>query len=391
MGRVRFATRADGPAERMTGFIAHLRLNGFVAGVDETAKAMDALGRLDVTDLAASRLALKTLLSGCREDWVRFDEVFDSYWSSGGRVRHETARQSRAGPDSRTTRRSLDLPGLSDQSGSPDMADNGTGEADGDGTGRLMASDIKALARRDLREFVSPEDIALAEAAAEQIANAIRDRHARRYRTGKGPVLDLRRTIRDSVRTSGEPIRLHRRHKPDRPAQLVALCDVSGSMTVYARVFLAFIKGLMSSAKTTDAYLFHTRLVRITDALRDRDTLRAVNRLSLMADGFGGGTRIGANLDVFNRLYAKRLVSGRSVVMILSDGYDTDPPERIAAALKALGRRGCRILWLNPLKGWKGYEPVARGMAAALPHLDHFAAANTLQCLEDLAPQLRRL
>ena len=162
-------------------------------------------------------------------------------------------------------------------------------------------------------------------------------------------------------------------------------------MAPYARVFLPFLRGLMGSGVETDAYLLHTRLVRITEALADPDHLRAVNRLTLLAEGFGGGTRLGGGLAVFNRGYARRLVTGRSVVMILSDGYDTEEPERLGAELAKLRRRGCRIVWLNPLKGWKGYAPVAAGMAAALPHLDHFAAANTLEALAALEPEFRRL
>jgi uncharacterized protein with von Willebrand factor type A (vWA) domain len=198
----------------------------------------------------------------------------------------------------------------------------------------------------------------------------------------------MRKILRRSVNRGGEPIDLFYKTRPDRPARIVALLDVSGSMTVYARVFLAFLKGLVSADQATDAYLFHTQLVRISDALRDSDTMRAVNRLSIMAQGFGGGTRIGANLKLFNAQYAAQSVNGRSVVIILSDGYDTDPPEMVADALARLKRRGARIVWLNPLKGWEGYEPVARGMAAALPYLDHFAAANTLDDLAALEPWL---
>jgi len=169
------------------------------------------------------------------------------------------------------------------------------------------------------------------------------------------------------------------------------MLDVSGSMTVYARVFLAFLKGLVSHDQKTDAYLFHTTLVRVSDALRDNDTFRAVNRLSLMAQGFGGGTKIGSNLQRFNQQYAARTVTARSVVIIFSDGYDTDPPELVAEALQRLKKRGCKIIWLNPLKGWKDYEPVARGMAAALPMLDLFASANTLDSLAALEPHLGRV
>ena len=239
---------------------------------------------------------------------------------------------------------------------------------------------------------MTPEDIAAAEATAERLARAIRDRRSRRRRAAaRGASLDLRRIARASIATGGEPLRLHRRTRPDRPANIVALLDVSGSMTVYSRVFLAFLRGLVAADLRADAYLFHTRLVRIGDALRDPDPMRAVNRLSLMAQGFGGGTRIGGALAAFNQGYARGRVNGRSVVVILSDGYDTDPPDRIGAELARLRKRGCRILWLNPLKGWKGYEPVARGMAAALPHLDLFAAANTLEALAALEPELARL
>ena len=162
-------------------------------------------------------------------------------------------------------------------------------------------------------------------------------------------------------------------------------------MTAYAQVFLAFIAGLMRADTSSDAYLFHTRLVRIADALNDKDALRALGRLSVLADGFGGGSKIGASLHQFTRTYARRFVDGRTVVLILSDGYDTDTPELIGEALATLKKRSCKIIWLNPLKGWEGYEPVARGMSSALPHLDLFAAANTLADLSALEQQLGRL
>ena len=162
-------------------------------------------------------------------------------------------------------------------------------------------------------------------------------------------------------------------------------------MTVHARVFLAFLAGLMRADDTADAYLFHTRLVRITEALRDKDALRALGRLSVLADGFGGGSKIGASLMQFARTYARRFVDGRTVVLILSDGYDTDTPDLMGDALAALRKRGCKIIWLNPLKGWEGYEPVTRGMAAALPHLDLFHPASRLADLAALEGELTRL
>jgi len=186
-------------------------------------------------------------------------------------------------------------------------------------------------------------------------------------------------------------LRLMRKKRPDRTRKIVALCDVSGSMSVYAQVFLAFLAGLLRADTAADAYLFHTRLVRITEALRDKDAMRAIGRMSLMADGFGGGSKIGPSLALFADPYARRFVDGRSVVLILSDGYDTEPPAIMDAALAKLKKRGCKIIWLNPLKGWKDYQPITAGMSAALPHLDLFKAANTLDDLAALEPELTRL
>jgi uncharacterized protein with von Willebrand factor type A (vWA) domain len=227
---------------------------------------------------------------------------------------------------------------------------------------------------------------------AETLARAIRDRRSRRRKAARrGRQIDLRRVLRSSLARGGEPLDLPRRRRPDRPLRLVVLCDVSGSMTVYARVFLAFVKGLTDADTSADAFLFHTRLVRITPALRDRDSLRAADRLSLMAEGFGGGTDIAASLRAFNDSHAARAVGSRTVVLILSDGYCTAPPARLATELARLRRRARRIVWLNPLRGWRDYEPVAAGIAAALPFLDAHLPANTLDSLAALEPHFARL
>ena len=385
----KFPARAAGPADRLAGFMAHLRMNGFKIGVQETGVALSALSAVNAWDEAEARIALKAVCTGCAQDFGQFDELFAAYWQNLG---HERAGSAKAkGADQARSGQVQDQSGAgSGQAERPDG--DRDGEAGQDGEGRLTGSRVRNLMRVDLREVVAPADIAEAQAVAERLARAIRDRRSRRQRADKqGRRLDLRRVIRASLSSGGEPIRLYHRKRPERPSKLVAILDVSGSMVVYARVFLAFVKGLMTADGQTDAYLFHTRLVRITDALRDKDALRAVNRLSLLAQGFGGGTKIGGNLAAFNKSYAKRLVGGRSVVMILSDGFDTDPPQVLGDALAGLKRRGCRIVWLNPLKGWQGYAPEAAGMAAALPYLDMFAPANTLDSLLALEPELARL
>lgn len=394
MSRVtRFAGRDPGPAARVAGFIGHLRENGLRLGVSETDVALAALCEVDASWPEQSRQALRAVCTGSKEEIDRFDALFDSYWLDSGRVKQKVIpTQSSKSDENMHSSRDAKGEDVASGAGSMSAPDGGDGEADSDGEGRLIATQVRNSMRKDLRELIRPEEIAEAEVVARRLGAALRDRRSRRrVAARKGDRLHFRKTIRASLATGGEPVRLVRKKRPDRPMKMVALCDVSGSMTVYAQVFLAFLAGLMRGDPTSDAYLFHTRLVRITEALRDKDTMRAIGRMSLMADGFGGGSEIGPSIDRFANTYAKRFVDGRTVVMILSDGYDTSPPAVMDEALRTLKKRGCKIIWLNPLKGWRDYEAVASGMAAALPHLDLFKAASTLADLATLETEVHAL
>jgi uncharacterized protein with von Willebrand factor type A (vWA) domain len=394
MTPTRFAGRASGPAERLAGFMSHLRMNGFKAGPEETGAAMAALNAVTVEDPDEARLALKTLLATGQDAWGRFDDLFDAYWLNTGRQKAGTQRTSQISPSQRPAIWSSHFDEGAAKSGASGLStsENQDDDAAGTGESRLVATRARNRMQRDLREMTDPEELAEAARIAERLARAIRDRRSRRRRAARrGDMLDLRRIARRSLARGGEPLDLVRRRRPDRPMRIVAILDVSGSMEVYAKVFLAFLKGLVGTDLSADAYLFHTRLIRVTEALRDRDALRAASRLSLMAQGFGGGTRIAGALAEFNAAYAKGAVNGRTVVVILSDGYDTDPPEALAGELAALSRRARRIVWLNPLKGWRAYQPVARGMEAALPHLDAHLPANTLASLAALEGEFAAL
>ena len=388
---------ASGPAVRLRGFMAHLRLNGFTVGPGETEAALAFLAAGDLDDAAASRLALKTMLSGDRGQWERFDALFDAYWYGTGVKRARPAAVKggarAAAPRPEIWSKALPPEARGEAAGPMARADSETGDDTlPAGTGRLVASRQEALQRTDLRLLASAEEAEAAERLAERLARALRYRLSRRRLPARrGDVVDLRRSIRRNLSKGGEPLELLQKRRPEHPVNLVLLLDVSGSMMLYSRYLVSFVRGLLGGAIRAEAFVFHTRLVQISDVLRERDRLRAMDRLSLMVEGFGGGTRIAGAIKQFNERYARETLNSRSVVIIMSDGYDTDPPAALAAELAMLKRRARRLIWLNPLLGWRDYAPVARAMAAALPYIDGFATAHSLASLAALEAELRRV
>ncbi len=394
MAVTRFLTRAK-IIERMGDFTRHLRDHGVRAGMPETEASLKAIRLVDLSDVKDVRLALKAVCSIDCESFEKFDDLFDAYWLNSGKQRQEH-KQTQTQNEKKSSFTNLSQMNQSTSAAgarSLDEPDNDNkGEVETSGEGKLVATEIVNKNATDMREFILPEDEAYAAETARRIAAAIRYRRSRRRKAAqRGSGLDMRRIMRKSVATGGEPLHLLRRRRPERPVHLVSILDVSGSMQLYARVFLSFIKGLIGNDQRTDAFLFHTSLICVSDALRDRDTLRAVNRLSMMSRGFGGGTKIGASLRTFNAQYSGRMAGRRTVVIIMSDGYDTGDASEVGNALAQLKRRGCKLIWLNPLLGWKDYQPVAASMAAALPHIDYFAPCNTINSLHDLEKELHHL
>jgi uncharacterized protein with von Willebrand factor type A (vWA) domain len=384
------------PSERVAGFVAHLRRSGYRIGPGEAMSALSLVAGT-VEDPAAARLGMKVLLAASRDQWEGFDELYDAYWSGRGLKRVVPAN------DVSSNHRELRPPPLWDRV----LPNNGDKRAEApqaqlmdgdeptthrDGAGRLIASRREQLMRAGLDKLADPEEQAEAARIAERLAQAMRYRLSRRRRASRrGHAIDLRRTLRRNLVHGMEPLELLRKRRPERPVNLILLLDVSGSMKPYARAFLAFARGLAGSTIAVEVFLFHTRLARISDALKDPDPIRAVDRLTLLSQGFGGGTRIAGCFAAFNARYAKSVIDSRSVVVVMSDGYDTDAPERLAAELAMLKQRARRLVWLNPLIGWRDYAPVARGMAASLPYIDLFAPAATLADLAALEPQLALL
>jgi hypothetical protein len=219
-----------------------------------------------------------------------------------------------------------------------------------------------------------------------EIARRLARRLSRRRRpVRRGGLVDLRRTIRANM-LKGEFVELRRRERRRRKVRLVLLCDVSGSMDLYSRFLLQFLYALQNAFGRVETFTFATRLTRVTEHLRAGSYRQVLRRLRAVQD-WSGGTRIGESLREFNREWGC-LLDRHTVVILLSDGWDTGEPEALAAELLAIKRRAGRVVWLNPLLGNPSYEPLTRGMAAALPLVDRFAAAHNLASLRDLAAHL---
>jgi uncharacterized protein len=380
---------------RLAGFARTLRDNGFKVGLAETRDALAVLASPAAARPSSLRPALRALFCATHSDWQRFDDIFDAYWL--GRGMRQARQITGTTSESRlSVKRMSEMAAPQGEPGLPDHVERRNDlESDipQDGRGRREgASYGERLAATDLRHIVDPDDVAATHALAARLARSMRARLVRRQQVHRrGRRLDLRRTIHRNVSHGGTPIDLAWRRRKIRPLRLVMLLDASGSMSLYTAFFVRFLHGVLDAFREAEAFIFHTRLAHVSASLRERDVARAVDRLSLMAQGIGGGTRIGESLATFNRWHAARVINSRTAVIIVSDGYDTGTPERLGLEMERLRRRCRRIVWLNPLIGWRDYEPSARGMQAALPFVDLFAPAHNLQSLAAIEPYLARI
>jgi uncharacterized protein with von Willebrand factor type A (vWA) domain len=363
-------------AARLAGFPAFLRANGFAVGGGDAVQVMATAQRVGVLDPHVLRWSLQALLCGCADEWRRFDELFDAWFLSPNRWQRPQRRETVDGVQAGHPR--------------PDApADDESRDERDEQRPRRAASRQEALTSADFRTLTEREHALEIEALMRRFARQLkrirlrREAHARRGRR-----LDLPATIRRSVASGGTPFDLAWKDRRRVRPRLVLLIDVSRSMALYSFFYLRLARALAGELADVYSFIFHTRITSVSEALHDPDPWRAQERLHLLAQGWGGGTRIGASLAQFNREYAPRLVHSRTAVLILSDGYDTDEPHQLSDALAQLGRRARRIVWLNPLANQPGYAPVSQGMQAALPHLDLHAPAGDLAALRAVLPAL---
>lgn len=386
------ASRAttDKPLARLLGFTGLLRDNGFSFGLREQIDAASLARTGGILNLQRLRWGLRSLLCTTREEWQRFDALFDAYWFAANRA----FRLQAAGGRRVDTGSAADAG--SERYGQPadvDRAGSAATDADSpDRAARGGASPHEALGRLDFRFLDDSRQMQALEELAERLARRMRRRRLRRQRVARqGRRIHMRRTIRKNLRYGGTPLELAFTQRRRQLPQLIVLLDVSRSMSLYSYLYLRFARGLVETFRDAEAFVYHTRLVQVTEALRERDMRRFREKLTLLSAGWSGGTRIGECLREFNSGYAARLVSSRSIVIIASDGFDTGPADVLAGQLARIRRRARKIVWMNPLLGRAGYQPLAAGMQAALPWIDVFAPAHSLDSLLALEPELMTL
>ena len=387
---------APGTRHRLAGFARTLRDNGFRVGLAETRDALQVLTSSAALRPTSLKPALRALFCATHSDWERFDEIFDAFWQGRGMRQRQVLSGVPSASHAPAVKKLAEAHVPQEALGLPDRVErksDGDGETQAEGRGRREgASRVENLAATDLRHIVDPEEIAATHALAARLARVMRARLVRRDQIRRrGRRLDLRRTIHRNVSHGGMPFDLAWRRRKIKPLRLVVLLDASGSMSLYTAFFVRFLHGVVDAFREAEAFVFHTRLAHVSPSLRDRDVTRAVEKLSLMAQGIGGGTRIGESLATFNRWHARRVINSRTALMIVSDGYDTGEPGQLGEEMRRLRRRCKKIIWLNPLIGWRDYTPQARGMQAALPHVDLFAPAHNLESLAALEPYLAKV
>ncbi|MGA1637750.1 MAG: vWA domain-containing protein, partial [Ilumatobacteraceae bacterium] len=250
----------------------------------------------------------------------------------------------------------------------------------------LRFSAVETLSKKDFATY-SESELAEAQRLMQRLRfvgsprRSLRLRHSRSRRAQ----VDVRRTVRSSFAHLGEPVRRQWRAPSERMRRLVVLLDVSGSMEPYARAFLRFMHAAMVGRQRVEAFTLGTRLTRITRELSHRDPDKALARTSQQVADWSGGTRIGECLRMFNDRWGVRGLARGAIVVVLSDGWDRGNPDVLGEQMQRLSRVAHRVVWVNPLKVTPGYAPLARGMAAALPHVDAFVEGHSLEALEHLA------
>jgi uncharacterized protein with von Willebrand factor type A (vWA) domain len=346
---------------------------------------VDALGHVNLAARDEVHHACRALLVHGPDQIPAFDRAFDEFWRDGGPATGGGRRREHPLPAATAVER---LAG--------DPADGAfTDETCGDDMTTVELalktwSDLGGIAEKDFAACTAAEQARIAEALG-SLPWTPGERRTHRWIRGKGPRIDLRRAVAASRRTGGDVASLPRRRRRTAPRPLVLLCDVSGSMERYSRMLLLFAHAIVKRRPRVEAFVFSTELTRVTRQLRRRRPDAALAAASRAVSDWSGGTRMGASLRSFHQRWARQVLNGGPVVLLISDGWDRGEPAHLRREIARLQRSCHRLVWLNPLLGTADYAPLTRGLQAALPFVDDFLPARTLTNFADLAAHLNAM
>jgi uncharacterized protein with von Willebrand factor type A (vWA) domain len=362
-------------------FCRLLRERELLVTPSEVIDALRTADAVDISDREEFKVALRSVLTAKPDDVPVHDATFDEFWQSRLPERMEDrGDEGVASQDPNAEGKELPRPQLADsEQGQPDEEE---------GLDMPLYSPVEVLATRDFGSF-APDEMAEIARAILVIARRLATRESRRYRsTQRGHAIDLRRTMRRNIKFGGTVVELARKRRKIRKPRIVLICDVSRSMDTYSKFLLQFIYALQNTLGRVESFVFSTRLTHVTDYFRTGDIFTALDRIAREVPDWSGGTRIGESLKTFNRDWALRIVNKHTIVLIMSDGLDTGDASVLEDEMAQIQKRAARVIWLNPLLGNADYRPLARGMSAALPHVNLFASAHNLASLQALGKHL---
>jgi len=375
--------------ENIAYFGRALRTAGMSVGPGAMLDAVEAVETIGIGHKEEFRAALEAVFVKRRQDAEMFDQAFRLFWRRRALLEKMMATMMPAAPGNPDDRREEALRRITESLFNERKSEEAQEKERVDLDSRLTVSDIEVFRNRDF-DGMSAAELAEARAAIAALVMPLQHVRTRRFVPDQyGQRADPRAAMRASLRAGGDAFEIRFRSRAEKVPPLVALCDISGSMSQYSRIFLHFLHALAQTGRKVHAFTFATELTNVTRTLRStKDPDIALRGASKLVRDWDGGTRIGATLERFNKQWARRVLAGGAVVLLITDGLERDVRPDLARELSRLRRSSRRLIWLNPLLRFEGFEAKAAGIRAMLPHVDEFRSLHSLNSIADLCTAL---
>ena len=370
----------------LVAFCRYLREKDYNIGAKEEAEALEAIALIQAfEDPDQFQLCLQTVLAKSLRQQIDFAEHYNTYWNEISKAVDSKIKKSKEQKNDKPS-------GKSQQQQAPSLQElkhwlYGNAQKD---TEELASYSAGAIAERKDFSGFSEAGLKELEKLIHLLANTLANRYSRRFKKSKSSAqIDFRKTMRQNMRRGGEILHLAFRKKQKQKLRLVLLCDVSKSMDLYSRFLIQFLYAFQNNYRQVETFVFSTSLHRITHDLQKGEFKDILQQLSDTIPGWSGGTQIGNSLHTFVKDYAGKMLDHRSIVLIMSDGWDTGDIDVLEESMRKIYRKSGRVIWLNPLAGNPNYQPSVKGMEVALPFVDVFAPAHSVESLKEMIKQLK--